>query len=425
MAEHPDSWYVATAKGLSDYPALAGDTDCDVCVIGGGYTGLSCALHLARLGYRVVLLEAARVGWGASGRNGGQVGSGQRLEQDELEKMTGRDTARALWEIAEDAKALVQSLIRELAIDCDYRPGVLHAAHTPALAAQTQDYAEYLNTHYGYDRIRPVSVPEMRTMLGTRAYYGGTLDEGAGHLHPLNYALGLARGAAAAGVQLFEHSAVSEISGKARKTVKTAGGQVSARYVMLACNGYLGRLEPRIESMIMPINNFILATEPLGETLAREIIRDDVAVADTKFVINYFRLSADKRLLFGGGENYTRAFPRDMKAFVRRYMLKIYPQLADTRIDYAWGGTLGITLNRMPHIGRLPDDVFFAQGFSGHGVAMATMAGKLAAEAMDGTASRFDVYSRVPMRAFPGGRWLRYPAQVAGMLLYSLRDRIA
>ena len=424
MPDHPDSWYVATANGLSDFPSLSDSVECDVCVIGAGYTGLSCALHLAQRGYQVVLLESARVGWGASGRNGGQVGSGQRLEQDVLEKMAGKDTARELWHIAEDAKALVRSLIAEHQIQCDYRPGVLHAAHTPALAREEQEYAHYLEKHYGYQQIRDVSVSEMQVMIGTRAYYGGTLDEGAGHLHPLNYALGLARAAASAGVRIFEQSPAGSISPGSPKTITTPAGQVRARHVMLACNGYLDRLEPRIEAMMMPINNFILATEPLGDKLAREINRDDVAVADTKFVINYFKLSADQRLLFGGGENYSPNFPKDIKAFVRKFMLKIYPQLSQTRIDYAWGGTLGITLNRMPHIGRLPDEVYFAQGFSGHGVAMATMAGKLAAEAMDGTASRFDVYSTLPMREFPGGRWLRYPAQVAGMLFYSLRDRI-
>ena len=424
-AAYPDSWYAATANPSRTFSAQSGEESCDVCVIGGGYTGLSAALHLAQRGYNTILLEANKAGWGASGRNGGQLGSGQRLEQDELEAKLGRGTARVLWDLAEESKQTVRSLIDEHRIDCDYKPGILHAAHKPSLAEEEIRYARKLQTEYGYADIRPVDQAEMREMIDTRAYYGGSIDQGAGHLHPLNYALGLADAASRVGVRIYENSAVKgPLKNSFPGLVRTSGGQVRARYVMLACNGYLDRLEPRIESRIMPINNFILATEPLEESLAKKIIRDDVAVADSKFVINYYRLSSDRRLLFGGGENYSHRFPADIAGFVRKYMLKIYPQLSAKSVDYAWGGTLAITLNRMPHIGRLEGDVYFAQGFSGHGVGMATLAGKLAAEAIAGSAERFDVFSRLPSRSFPGGRYLRYPGLVLAMLYYSLRDRL-
>lgn len=422
--DYPSSWYAATANNAAHYPALEDTLAVDVCVIGAGYTGLSAALHLAKAGYQVVVLESEKVGWGASGRNGGQLGTGQRLEQDELEEKTDSQSARLLWDIAEESKQTVKDLIKDYAIDCDLRPGILHAAHKPSLAASEKQYVEKLQSEYDYHDIRTVDEQEMCEMLATKAYFGGSLDMGAAHLHPLNFALGLANAAIGEGVRIFEKSSVVKIHKSSNPSVETALGRVNAKHVMIACNGYLNRLEPRIESKIMPINNFILATEPLGEELAAKIIRDDVAVADSKFVINYYRLSADRRLLFGGGENYSPKFPQDIGAFVRRYMLKIYPQLSDTRIDYAWGGALAITINRMPHIGRLESEVYFAQGFSGHGVGMATMAGKLAAEAIAGTAERFDVFSTIPSPSFPGGRYLRYPGLVAGMLYYSLRDRL-
>ena len=422
--KHTDSYYAATADPTPELPALKGEASCDVCVIGGGYTGLSTALHLVEQNYEVILLEAERMGWGASGRNGGQLGTGQRQSQDEVEQMVGEDDARRLWEMAECAKATVKERIRRHDIRCDLKPGILHAAHKPSHAKWLADYVDVLRTRYQYEHIRSVSREEMTDMLGTTVYHGGSLDTDAGHLHPLNYALGLAKAAHEAGARLFEDSRVLTYDRAQPTTIRTSSGVVKARYLVLACNGYLDTLEPRISSTIMPINNFVLATEPLGTDRARALIRDDVAVADTKFVIDYYRLSADKRLLFGGGENYTRRFPADLKRFVRKYMLRVYPQLSDTRIDYAWGGTLAVTLKRMPHFGRLKPNVFFAHGFSGHGVAMATLAGELIAEAVSGTAERFDVFMRLPTPRFPGGTLLRWPGLVVGMLYYSLRDKL-
>ena len=423
-SDYPDSYYTATANAFNPCAPLQDALNCDVCIIGGGYTGLSAALHLAERGYGAVLLEAKRVGWGASGRNGGQLGSGQRKDQDELERRFGFERAQQLWQLGEVAKTLVKDLIACHNIVCDFKPGILYPVHKPALVDWVRRYADKLQTEYHYPHARFVDRKELSEMLGTSAYSGAWLDGDAAHLHPLNYALGLAQAALQAGARLFEASRVTSYTRQGSYwTVRTVQGEVRAQHIILACNGYLGNLEPRLAGYIMPLNNFILATEPLGER-AREIIRDDVAVADSKFVINYFRLSSDRRLLFGGGENYSRRFPPDIKRFVRPYMLKIYPQLADTRIDYGWGGTLAITLKRMPQFGRLEPNLWFAHGYSGQGVGLAALAGQLMAEALSGTVERFDVMAALPTPKFPGGRWLRGPRQMLGMLYYSLRDRL-
>lgn len=423
-ATHVNSYYAATVNYLPKHPRIAGTVNCDVCVIGGGFTGLSCALHLAESGFDVVLMEAERVGWGASGRNGGQVGSGQRKSQDELETLLGKGHARCLWDLAEESKQTVKCLIDKHHIQCDLKPGILHPMHKASYVPHAHAYVKKLQTEYNYQDIEPVSDVEMRDMLDTNVYFGGWLDTGAAHLHPLNYALGLARAAAAAGVRIHENSRADRYTHSSQIRIQGENASVSADFLVLACNAYLEKLEPRIAGPVIPINNFILATQPMTEAEAHTLIRDDVAVADSKFVINYFRLSADKRLLFGGGETYTRRFPGDIKAFVRKYMLKVYPQLDNTRIDYAWGGRLAVTMNRMPHFGRLKNNVFYAQGYSGHGVAMASLAGKLVAQAIAGNPDKFHQIEKVPTRNFPGGHYLRWPALVLGMLYYSLRDKL-
>lgn len=422
--EYPDSYYAATANAIDPFPTLDGDADCDVCIVGGGYSGLSAALELAERGYDVVLLEAHRAGWGASGRNGGQVGSGQRKGQAALERMVGREDAHRLWGLAEQAKALVRDRVARHGIECDLRPGVLHVNHRRRFVAADHACAEKLREEYGYTGVRAVSDEEVREMLGTRAYYGGMLDTGAMHLHPLNFALGLAQAARAAGARIFERSAVTGWRTGDPVIVSTDRGRVHAHFVLLACNGYLDALEPRVAARVMPINNFIIATEPLGEARAREIIRDDVAVLDSRFVVNYFRLSADRRLLFGGGETYSYDFPADIAAYVRPRMLGIYPQLADVRIEYGWGGTLGITMSRLPYLARLEPNVLTAGGYSGHGVAMATLAGQILADAVQGTLERFDLLAGLPERAFPGGPRLRSPLLVLAMLWHAMRDRL-
>ena len=415
---HPPSWYAATAVAAPDRPALMGDRRADVCIVGAGYTGLSAALHLARAGLSVVVLDAHRAGWGASGRNGGQVGSGQRMDQDWIQARLPAD-ARALWDIAEEAKALVRDLGADMP-GVDWRPGIAHALRKPAEVAAARRYADRLARDYGYDRIEPLDRDALATILGSNAYAGGELDHGAGHIHPLNLALGLAAAAQAAGAVIHDQSAALGIEAGPPARVRTAKGTVSADHLIVACNGYLGGLEPAVAARVMPINNFIVATEPLGDLAP---MTRPVAVADSRFVVNYWRQTPDGRLLFGGGESYGYRFP-DIAATVRKPMLRVYPQLAGARIDHAWGGTLAITVNRMPCFLRLRPHVLSASGYSGHGVAMATMAGRILAQAVQGLAGQFDVMARVPTPRFPGGARLRHPVLVLAMTWFALRDRL-
>jgi len=422
LGEYPASYYAATAAPLDRFPVLKGATRADVCVVGGGYTGLSAALHLRQRGYDVVLLEAHRVGFGASGRNGGQLGSGMNKDQVWVEKVAGRENAHRLWDLAEEAKGLVKSLVRDHAMPVTFHPGLAHACRTEAEVRDTHAYGEKLQRDYGYTHLEPLDRAGIRRLIGSQTYVGGEIDRDAGHLHPLNYSIGLAQAAAKAGVRIHEQSEVTRVDPGPRPVVRTAAGHVDCATVILAGNGYLGQLNAKVSAKVMPINNFIVATEPLGDR-ARDILSQPIAVADTKFVVNYWRLSEDNRLLFGGAESYGYRFPDVVKA-VTKPMLEIYPQLAKTRIDYAWGGTLAITVNRMPCFTSPGQNILSASGYSGHGVAMATLAGKLLAEATAGQNERFDLMASLPQHRFPGGAALRWPLLVAAMTWYSMRDRL-
>jgi gamma-glutamylputrescine oxidase len=420
---YPASYYAASTPQLSPFPSLKGEQRADVAIVGGGYTGLSAALHLAEQGYNVALVDAQRVGWGASGRNGGQLGSGQRVEQDGLERMVGRKNAHLLWEFAEQSKSLVKSLIDKHRIVCDLAPGIIHADHRKRFVGESREYVEKLQTEYDYQDIRFVGREEMRELVDSPAYYGGSIDMGAAHLHPLAFAIGLAKAAQAAGARIFELSRVNDID-EATGTLLLNDGSLKAHHIILACNGYLGRLNGHTAKRVMPINNFIIATEPLGSGNAPELFKENVAVADSKFVVNYFRKSADNRLLFGGGESYGYKFPSDIASLVRKCMVEIFPQMANAKIDYAWGGTLAITMNRMPHFERLGKNIYSASGYSGHGLGMATLAGQIMAETVAGTAERFDVLAKVPTPKFPGGIGLRTPLLALAMTYYALRDKL-
>jgi len=424
METYPESYYAATTIGATERPTLKGQHRVDVCVIGGGLTGVSAALNLAEKGFSVILLESNKIGWGASGRNGGQASGEPRHDQDDLEQRIGKADAKAQWDLNWAALDDMKMRIAKHNIQCDWTPGILHASYKKKYDAEYQEYAARLQRDYNCDWIKHVSAEEMSDKIGSKVFYGGQVDTRSGHIHPLNYVLGLANAAEAAGAQLFENSKVLNYDdGKPTKVV-TEQGEVIADQIVLACNGYLGKLEKRVAGKIMPINNFVLVTEPLGESAAKALIRDNEAVVDTKFVVNYWRRTADHRLCFGGGENYSSKFPKDIANFVRKPMLSIYPQLKDAKIDYAWGGTLAITMNRMPHFGRLGHNVYFAQGYSGHGVVLGSYAGKMIADALTDDTHEFDVLDRAPTYTFPGGTLLRYPGMVAGMLWYAMLDRL-
>ncbi|MFW5680735.1 MAG: NAD(P)/FAD-dependent oxidoreductase, partial [Pseudomonadota bacterium] len=398
----------------------------DVCVVGAGLTGLSAALHLAEAGRRVCVVEANGVGAGASGRNGGQLCTGLRLDQDEIETTLGRTDARRLWDLAEAAKALVHDLARRHDIAYGYRPGILHVAHRRRYVDGYRRYAAWLQDAYGYDAIRFVDRSELAGLLAAPGYFGGTLDLGAGHLHVLDFVRGLARAALAAGVAIFEGSpAVAFRAERAgRVQLQTATGRVMAEHLILATNGQLDRLAPKAASFVMPINSLVVTTAPLGAERAAALIPSDAAVADSRFVVNYFRRTADHRLLFGGGETYGYAMPSDIPGFVRPRLERVFPQLRGVALDYGWGGAVAITRSRLPHLQRLAPTVWTAGGYSGQGVALATFAGKLLADALLGAGDGFDAFARLPQRRFPGGRAARAPLLALAMTWYALRDRL-
>ena len=420
---YPGSYYVATATNVCEHPTLSGAEEADVCVIGGGFTGLSAALNLAEQGLNVVLLEAERIGFGASGRCGGLVGSGQRKDVLETEAAYGLERSRQLWDFAEQAKDAIRSRVEKHDIPCDLQQGQLVGVHKKSYLGWAQELSDALAERYDYPFCQSLTAEESRARVATDGFLEAFYDSNALTVHPLNFTLGLAAAAMDAGVRIFERSRVTAYTREEPALVETAQGSVKARHIVVACNGYIERLEPRAARKIMPINNFMIATEPLGEQRARELINGRFGVHDTRFVVNYFRRSDDHRLLFGGGENYRHAFPRDIAKFVRPYKLKLFPQLSDVAIDYAWGGTLAVTVNRMPHIGRLEPNVYFGLGYSGHGIATANFAGKIIADAIGGDTERFDVFAGLPTPTFPGGTLFRYPAMVLGMLYYSLKDR--
>ena len=424
-SRHAPSYYAATVNEAVSAPTLDVDCSADVCVIGGGFAGSSTALHLAERGIDVVLLEQSLLGWGASGRNGGQAHVGLRRDQEWLEKRMGAADARRLWELALDARAHLDTLMETHRIRCDFRPGLLHADHKAAYTADTRRHVRHLREHYGYTKIRFVERDEVRAMVATADYFSGSFDDNSGHLHPLNLALGLARAAASRGARLHEGSRVIDVTrSDGAWVVRTERARVRAAKVVLAANGYLRGIAPQVLRHVMPINNFVAVTEPLGAERAEALIRGGIAVSDSRFVVNYCRMTPDHRLLFGGGETYGYRFPADVAAFVRRHALKVFPQLGSVRFEFGWGGTLAITPTRMPFVCELGPGYYNVSGFSGLGVLLAPYCGRILADAIAGERSRFDLLARVPVPAFPGGPALRWPTLVAAMSWYALRDRL-
>jgi gamma-glutamylputrescine oxidase len=420
--QHVASYYAASAHPSPVRPALEGDVHADVCVVGGGIAGCSAALDLAARGYRVVLLEARRIGWGASGRSGGQAIFGFGASQQAIVAQAGREAARRMWDVSIEALALLRQRVADHAIDCDLHWGHLHVGTKARHRRELEELQRELEDCYGYRDTRLLDRAAVESLLATRAYCAGLFDPRSGHLHPLNYTLGLARAAEAAGARIHESTVATSLVPGDKVRISTPRGTVVARHVVLARGGYLDGIRTPADWRVMPVGTYVVATEPLGEERIRALMRENVAVADVNFVLDYFRQSADQRLLFGGRVSYSGIDEADSGRATRARMLRVFPQLADVRLDHVWGGYVDITMNRAPDFGRVAPNVLYLQGFSGHGIAMAGMAGRLAADAVAGQAERFDLFARLPHRIFPGGRALRMPALVLGMLWYRLRD---
>ena len=417
------SYYAATAPPAPERPALAEDVSCDVAVVGGGLAGLSAALALAEGGFRVRLLEARTIGFGASGRNGGQAIHGLACDQDVIEAQLGMEDARRVWAMTVEALDRMRRHIERHAIDCDWRDGFLGLARSPGKGRALARWADRMAELYAFpiERIAPADIGRW---IASPRFHSGVHDPRSGHLHPLKYALGLARAAADAGAVLHEHTPVQRLTRGPVTELHTPQGAVRARQVLLAGNVYLDGLAPELSPRIMPVGTYIACSEALEPHRADALIPSRAAVCDTNFVLDYFRTTNDHRMLYGGRVSYSTVTPADLDENLRRRMVDTFPQLADVRIEHAWGGFADITMNRAPDFGRLADapNVYYLQGFSGHGLALTGLAGALVAEAMGGDATRFDVFARLRHRPFPGGPWLRTPALVLGMAWYRLRD---
>jgi len=425
--QHAASYYAASSLPQPDYPALAGELTADVCVVGGGFSGLNTALELAERGFNVVLLEARKIGWGASGRNGGQLirGVGHGLEQ--FTKVIGSDGVRQMKLMGLEAVDIVRQRIERLQIPCDLTWGYCDLANKPAdLEGFAADAEELRSLGYRHES-RLLQADEMHSVVGSKRYVGGLIDMGSGHLHPLNLALGEARAAQQMGVRLFEHSAVTRIDYGPEVKVHSARGTVRAKTLVLGCNAYLNDLNPQLGGKVLPAGSYIIATEPLSPAQARELLPQNMAVCDQRVALDYYRLSADRRLLFGGACHYSGRDPKDIAAYMRPKMLAVFPQLAAVKIDYQWGGMIGIGANRLPQIGRLKDqpNVYYAQAYSGHGLNATHLAGKLLGEAISGQhGGGFDLFAKVPHITFPGGKHLRSPLLALGMLWHRLKELV-
>ena len=425
--EHTASYYAASANQSLHLPVLEGNVQADVCIVGGGFSGLNTAIELAQKGLSVVLVEANRIGWGASGRNGGQLIRGVGHDVEQFESVVGADGVRALKLMGLEAVEIVRQRVEQHNIDCDLTWGYVDLANKPAhyegFAADKAELEEL-----GYRReLRLFPKARLREVVASERYEGAMLDMGSGHLHPLNLALGEARVAQQLGVQLFERSAVTHIDYGSTVTVHTAAGRIRAATLVLACNAYLNNLNPQIGGKVLPAGSYVIATEPLGEARARELIPLNSAMCDQRVTVDYYRLSADHRLLFGGACHYSGRDPADIGAYMRPKMLKVFPQLADVRIDYQWGGMIGIGANRLPQIGRLNEypNVFYAQAYAGHGVNATHLAGKLLGEAISGQlGGGFELFAKVPHMTFPGGPLLRSPLLALGMLWHRFKELV-
>ena len=420
----PQGYYAVSAGSPPSRARLTGTRDADLCIIGAGYTGLTAALQAAQAGMRVLVLESRAVGFGASGRNGGQIHTGLRRDQAALETWLGAQHARDLWTLAEEAKSLIRAIVSAHQIACNLKDGLIIAAHNRKALKELEEDAAHLSRNYGYPHLHLLNARETAAQIGSETYVGARFDAGGGHLHPLRFARGLAAAAEAAGALINENSRVVQIEAeRSRVRVRTDQGEVIADQAILAADAWNGTLAHELEPYIGHLESFVTATVPLATELFDKIIPGDAAVADTRHVLDYYRKSQDRRLLFAGREAYFR-MPSDIAGLVRPRMLTVFPQLAGVPTEYAWSGTVGITVTRMPHFGRLSERILFAHGYSGQGVALATLGGKLLAEAALGNSERFGVLARVPARPFPGGRLFRRPLIAAALFAFKVVDAI-
>lgn len=423
MHNHVASYYAASRHRGQDYPSLEEVLDCDVCIIGAGYTGLSSALFLSEAGFKVVVLEAAQVGFGASGRNGGQLVNSYSRDIDVIEQRYGADTAALLGSMMFEGGDIIRQRITRYAIQCDYKPGAIFAALN---ARQLRGLQEQKHNweRYGHGDLSLLDSTQIAEQIGSQRYVGGLLDARGGHIHPLNFALGEAQAITRLGGRIFEHSAAIKVRYGAPHVVDTERGQVRARYLLVAGNAYLDPgFEPRVSSKSMPCGTQIVATEPLPEDVARQLIRNDYCVEDCNYLLDYFRLSGDNRLLYGGGVVYGAREPKDIQALILPKILKTFPQLKGVKIDYSWTGNFLLTMSRMPQFGRIEHNAYFMQGYSGHGVTCTHLAGKLIAEVLQGDAQRFDAFAQLPHLPMLGGRRFQVPLTALGAGYYALRDR--
>ncbi|WP_166255608.1 NAD(P)/FAD-dependent oxidoreductase [Marinobacter salicampi] len=417
------SLYEATAKPAPSRPPLDGEREADVCVIGAGFTGLSTALFLAEAGFRVVVLEAATVGWGASGRNGGQIVNSYSRDLDSIEKQTGGDNLKLLADMAFEGSQIIRQRVGHYGIDCDLKDGGVFAALNRGQLTHLEGQ-ERLWRRFGYTGLELLDRPAIRKRVGSERYVGGAIDHTGGHVHPLNLALGEAAALESLGGVICEHSAVIEVERGEPAVVSTADGRVTAQFVVVAGNAYLGGLMPELNAKSMPCGSQIIATEPLDEALAQRLLPDDNCVEDCNYLLDYFRLSADRRLIYGGGVVYGARDPANIKKIIGPKMLRTFPELAGVGIDFSWTGNFLLTLSRLPQLGRLDRNILYSQGCSGHGVTFTHVAGKAVALAIEGQAERFDAFASLPHYPFPGGRLLRVPFTALGAWYYGLRDRL-
>ena len=417
-----NSWYEATAQRGPAQPALAGDIEADVCVVGAGIAGCSTAIHLAERGYRVVLLEAERVGYGASGRSGGQIIPGYASSMAKLVNQLGPADAKRLWDFSTESVELTRDLIERNRIDCNLAWGHLHVGIKPRQRDELKEWQHEQEDDFGYRKLRFLERDEVAEWIASKRYIAGLYDSGAGHLHPLRYTIGLGQAAIAAGVKLHENSRVTSIDYGPTVTVRTGQGSVRAKFLALCANVGHVDLSRRLARKLIGIASYIVATKPLGEERAKSLLRDNIAVADVNWIIDYYRRSPDHRLLFGGRVSYSGLDPLGTERATRQRMLNVFPQLADAEIEYAWGGIIDISMSRAPNFGRLEPNVYYLQGFSGHGMSLAGFGGKVVAEAIAGQAERFDVYARLKHHAFPGGKLFRRPTLVLAMTWFRMRD---